>query len=179
MRKLKPLELARLSPAAYRLAAKLPLVLVLDDVRSQYNVGAVFRTADACAVEAIVLCGITACPPTAAIHKTALGAEDSVAWHYCRDVVAAIDALRARGYHVLAAEQCEGSTLLPTPLCGAERYAIVLGNELKGVKQAAIDRCDGCVEIPQFGTKHSLNVSVAAGIIAWEFLRQRRLEAKD
>ncbi len=172
MRKLKTIEMKRLSVEVFRQAEKLPLIIVLEDVRSQYNVGSVFRTADAFAIEKIILCGITACPPTAEIHKTALGAEESIAWEYISSAQEAIRQLHEKGYSVLAAEQCEGSAILPQEFKGDERYAVVVGNEVKGVSQAAIDLCDGCIEIPQYGTKHSLNVSVAAGIIAWEFLRQ-------
>lgn len=173
MRKLTAPEMRRLSPDEFRAARKLPLVIVLDDIRSQYNVGSVFRTADAFAIEKIVLCGITGTPPTTEIHKTALGAEDSVAWQYCASAADAVKALRASGYLVFAAEQCDRSTLLPvSEITPGAKYAVVLGNEVKGVRQEVIDICDGCIEIPQFGTKHSLNVSVAAGIVMWEFLRR-------
>ncbi len=173
MRKLTATEMHRLTAEEFRAARKLPLTVVLDDVRSQYNVGSIFRTADAFAVEKIVLCGITAVPPTAEIHKTALGAEDSVAWEHFASAADAVDALHAGGYRVFAAEQCVGSTALPSnEIFGEEKYAVVLGNEVKGVRQEVIDACDGCIEIPQFGTKHSLNVSVAAGIVMWEFLRR-------
>ncbi|MCD8289323.1 MAG: RNA methyltransferase [Prevotella sp.] len=176
MRKLTVTEMHRLSPDEFRASRKLPLVIVLDDVRSQYNVGSVFRTADAFAIEKIILCGITAVPPTAEIHKTALGAEDSVAWDYCASAADAVRALRAGGYCVFAAEQCDESTILPAgEIAAGRKYAVVLGNEVKGVRQEVIDACDGCIEIPQFGTKHSLNISVAAGIVMWEFLRRLRL----
>ncbi len=177
MRKLKTIELRRPTVEDYRRQEKLPLVVVLDDVRSQYNVGSVLRTADAFAVEAVFLCGITACPPSAEIHKTALGAEESVAWQHFPTAVEAVAALRSRGYCVLVAEQCDESVLLPlSPLDATQRYAVVLGNEVKGVQQEVVDLCDGSLEIPQFGTKHSLNVSVAAGVVLWEFLRRLRLE---
>lgn len=179
MRKLKASEMGRLSVEEFQKAAKMPLVVVLDDVRSLYNVGSVFRTADAFAVERVVLCGITATPSTAdenQIHKTALGAEDSVAWRYYARVDDAIDALHAEGYLVYAIEQCEESTKMPlTQIDTSKRYAVILGNEVKGVHQSAIDKCDGCLEIPQFGTKHSMNVAVAAGIVMWEFARTIRL----
>ena len=165
-------------------AEKLPLVVVLDGVRSLYNVGSVFRTGDAFRIAGVVLCGITATPPNAEIHKTALGAEDSVAWRHFDDTMEAVAWLRKKGYTLLAVEQCEGSTLLqhftPQYHAGAsaensdssQKYAVVLGNEVKGVQQQVVDVCDGCLEIPQFGTKHSMNVSVTAGIIIWHFAQQ-------
>ncbi len=168
--------MGRLSVEDYRKAPKTPLVIVLQDVRSQYNVGSVFRTADAFGVEKILLCGITACPPSAEIHKTALGAEDSVVWQYFSTAEQAVDFLHGEGYVVYAVEQCEGSKKLPLDtISKSKKYAIILGNEVKGVSQEVIDKCDGCLEIPQFGTKHSLNVSVATGVVAWEFLRQLRM----
>lgn len=176
MRKLNVMEMNRLDVASFRKAAKLSLAIVLDDIRSLHNVGSVFRTADAFRVESIHLCGITACPPHPEIHKTALGAEDSVAWTYTRSALDAVTALQQSGYTVLAVEQAEGSTLLhelELDPCG--RYALVMGNEVKGVNQQVVDRCDGCIEIPQFGTKHSLNVSVSCGIVLWECARQLRV----
>ncbi len=172
-RKLRITEMGRMSVADFRAAAKVPLVVVLDGVRSLYNVGSVFRTADAFRLAGIVLCGITATPPHPEIHKTALGAEDSVAWRHEADTVAAVCALQREGYIVLAAEQCEGSTALWdfTAEPGA-RYAVVFGHEVFGVQQQVVDACDGCLEIPQFGTKHSLNVSVTAGIVSWHFAQQ-------
>lgn len=170
MRKLQITELNRISADEYRQSQKLPLVVVLDEVRSLHNVGSVFRSSDAFRVEGICLCGITATPPQPEIHKTALGAEDSVMWTYYKDTCEAIRHLQQSGYIVLAIEQCEGSTLLQEiTLDSDKKYAVVLGNEVKGVKQEVVDMCDGCIEIPQFGTKHSLNVSVTAGIIIWEF----------
>lgn len=173
MRKLNVTEMGRMSVGEFKAAEKLPLVVVLDHVRSLYNVGSVFRTADAFRLQGVVLCGITATPPNAEIHKTALGAEDSVAWRYEADTLSAVKTLQAEGYNVLAVEQCEGSTMLQNfvPEPGA-RYAVVMGNEVKGVQQAVIDQCDGCLEIPQFGTKHSMNVSVTAGIVMWHFMQQ-------
>lgn len=154
-------------------AEKLPLVVVLDGVRSLYNVGSVFRTGDAFRIQGVVLCGITAIPPNAEIHKTALGAEDSVAWHHFADTMEAVNWLREEGYTLLAIEQCEGSTMLQDfePANG-EKYAVVLGNEVKGVQQQVVDACDVCIEIPQFGTKHSMNVSVTAGIIIWQIFNK-------
>lgn len=178
MKKLTVLEMNRLSVEEFHEAEKMPLIVVLDDVRSLYNVGSVFRTSDAFRVEAIYLCGITVKPDTCSesaareLHKTALGAEDSVAWRYFPTAVEAVEALQKDGYEVLAVEQCHGSTMLgdftPSP---SKRYAVVLGNEVKGVHQEVVDMCDGCLEIPQYGTKHSLNVSVTAGIIIWQFVK--------
>ena len=160
----------RLTVQEFREAEKLPLVVVLDDVRSMYNVGSVFRTADAFRVEKICLCGLTSTPPHAEIHKTALGAEDSVSWEYCATAFSAVEKLKQQGYTVLSVEQAEGSTLLPSFLPEQGRkYAVVLGNEVKGVHQEVIDASDGCLEIPQLGTKHSMNVSVTAGIIIYQF----------
>ena len=151
----------------------MPLVVVLDNVRSLHNVGSVFRTSDAFRVEGICLCGITAVPPQPEIHKTALGAEDSVEWTYYKETIDAVNYLKTQGYTVLAIEQAQGSTLLDSFVPDvSKRYAVVLGNEVKGVQQEVVDSCDGCIEIPQFGTKHSLNVSVTAGIIVWEFARK-------
>ena len=149
---------------------KLPLVVVLDEVRSLHNIGAVFRTSDAFLVNCIYLCGITATPPHPEMHKTALGAEYTVDWKYFKRTQDAVNELHNDGYTVLAIEQCAGSTLLgELVLEKGRKYAIVLGNEVKGVQQEVVDMCDGCIEIPQFGTKHSLNVSVTAGIMIWEF----------
>ena len=170
MRKLRTIEMNRMTIEEFRTAEKLPLIVVLDDVRSLYNVGSVFRSCDAFRVEAVWLCGITACPPHSEIHKTALGAEDSVTWRHFDTAEEAVNTLHANGSEVLAIEQCEGSTLLNTfkPEKN-KRYAIILGNEVKGVHQSVIDIADGCIEIPQYGTKHSLNVSVTAGIVVWHF----------
>lgn len=171
MRKLKTIEMQRLTVEEFQQADKLPLVIVLDDVRSLYNVGSVFRTGDAFRVEAIYLCGITACPPHPEIHKTALGGEDSVRWRYFATAQEAVASLHEEGYFVYAIEQVEGSTKLQNLSLDPEcRYAVVLGNEVKGVHQEVVDQCDGCLEIPQFGTKHSLNVSVATGIVVWQFV---------
>ena len=169
MRKLTVEEMHRLTVEEFKQSRKLPLVAVLDNIRSQHNVGSIFRTADAFRLSRLYLCGITACPPSADIHKTALGAEFAVDWTYRADTLSAVDELLAEGYEVLAAEQVEGSVGLDRlAVCPDRRYAIVLGNEVKGVSQAVVDRCTGSVEIPQFGTKHSLNVSVSAGIVLWE-----------
>ena len=189
----------RLSVEEFKEADKLPLIVVLDDVRSLYNVGSVFRSADAFRVEAVYLCGITATPPNAEIHKTALGGEDSVDWRYFERTEDAVEELHRQGVFVYSVEQVEGSTKLQefntqhsnphhsssnnsslntssTPITQHStpntRYAIIMGNEVKGVKQSVVDMSDGCLEIPQFGTKHSLNVSVTTGIVIWEFARQ-------
>ena len=182
MRKLRTIEMNRLSVDAFKEAPKMPLIVVLDDVRSMYNIGSVFRTSDAFRVEAVYLCGITARPPHPEIHKTALGGEDSVTWRYFATAQEAVEELHRNNYHVFAIEQCEGSTLLqelkidnsPSSflLPPSSKYAVVFGNEVKGVHQEVVDLCDRCIEIPQFGTKHSMNVSVTAGIVIWEFARQ-------
>lgn len=176
MRKLKITELNRISTDEFKRIEKMPLIVVLDHVRSLYNVGSVFRSSDAFCVEAIYLCGITATPPQVEIHKTALGAEDSVDWKYYEDTKDAVRDLKERGVEVLAVEQVEGSTMLQSFQPQKDKkYAIILGNEVKGVQQEVINLCDGCIEIPQFGTKHSLNVSVTAGILIWEFARKLKL----
>ena len=173
-RKLRTIEMHRLSIEQYRNSRKLPLVVVLDNVRSLYNVGSIFRTCDAFRLEAICLCGITATPPHNEIHKTALGAEDSVAWSYHASAIEAVEQLKSRGYTVVAVEQAEGSVKAPIELPEEDtgKYALVLGNEVKGVAQEVVDQCDECLEIPQYGTKHSMNVSVTAGIVIWEFAKQ-------
>jgi tRNA G18 (ribose-2'-O)-methylase SpoU len=164
--------MTRLSIEEFQQAQKMPLTVVLDNVRSMHNVGSVLRTADAFRVEEVLLCGITGTPPHPEIHKTALGAEDSVTWRHVASTVDAVSELKQRGYVVLSVEQAEGSTMLhhfePASAC---RYAVVLGNEVKGVQQEVIDQSDGCLEIPQFGTKHSMNVSVTAGIVIYHFAR--------
>lgn len=203
MRKLRTIEMNRLSVEEFKEADKLPLIVVLDDVRSLHNVGSVFRSADAFRVEAVCLCGITATPPNAEIHKTALGGEDSVDWRYFERTEDAVEELHRQGVFVYSVEQVEGSTKLQelntqhsnphhsssnnsshntssTPITQHStpntRYAIIMGNEVKGVKQSVVDMSDGCLEIPQFGTKHSLNVSVTTGIVIWEFARQLLLK---
>ena len=170
MKKLRTIEMQRLSVDEFKQAEKLPLIVVLDDVRSMHNVGSVFRTGDAFRIEAVYLCGITSTPPNAEIHKTALGAEDSVEWKHFDTALEAVEALKAEGYEVYSVEQAHGSAMLQnfTPIYN-NRYAVVLGNEVKGVHQEVIDASDGCLEIPQFGTKHSMNVSVTAGIVIWHF----------
>ena len=173
MKKLRTIEMERLSVEEFKEAQKMPLVVVLDDVRSMHNVGSVFRTGDAFRIESVYLCGITSTPPSAEIHKTALGAEDSVNWKYFDTALEAVEALKADGFEVYSVEQAHGSTMLqdfsPVP---DKKYAVVMGNEVKGVHQEVIDASDGCLEIPQFGTKHSMNVSVTAGIIIWHFAKK-------
>lgn len=173
MRKLRTIEMQRLSIDEFHEAKKLPLTVVLDDVRSLYNVGSMFRSSDAFRVEAVYLCGITATPPHPEIHKTALGGEDSVAWRYFNTATEAVQSLHDEGVTVYSIEQVEGSTKLQNlQLDTDKRYAVVLGNEVKGVHQEVVDMSDGCLEIPQFGTKHSLNVSVTAGMVIWEVAKQ-------
>lgn len=173
MRKLTVEDLNRIDVETFKRAEKLPLVMVLDNIRSLHNVGSVLRTADAFRIESVYMCGITATPPSAEIHKTALGAEDSVCWRYYADTLDAVRELQAEGYVVLAVEQVEGSLKLgqfsfdPT-----RKYALVMGNEVKGVRQDVVDQADQALEIPQYGTKHSMNVSVTAGIVMWEVDRK-------
>ncbi|MFV0546334.1 MAG: RNA methyltransferase [Bacteroides sp.] len=173
MRKLKITELNRISTEDFKNVEKTPLIIVLDDIRSLHNIGSVFRTADAFKVESIYLCGITATPPNAEIHKTALGAEYSVNWKWFSDTMAAVESLKTEGYTVYSVEQAEGSVMLnQLELDRQNKYAIIMGNEVKGVKQEVIDHSDGCIEIPQYGTKHSLNVSVTAGIVIWDLFNK-------
>ena len=166
----------RLTVEAYHDAEKLPLVVVLDNVRSQHNVGAVFRTADAFRLQGIYLCGICCCPPNAEIHKTALGAENTVEWSYFAETIDAVHALQAAGFQVYAVEQAHGSVTLDefTRQPSHSKIAVVLGHEVFGVQQEVVDACDGCIEIPQYGTKHSLNVSVTAGIVMYSLSQYLR-----
>lgn len=175
MRKLKITELNRISVEEFKESDKIPLVIILDNVRSLNNIGSIFRTSDAFLVESVYLCGISSTPPNAEIHKTALGAEYSVDWKYFAETTDAISSLKQKGYTVFAIEQVENSIMLPDlKLDRKAKYAVVLGNEVKGVQQQAVDICDNSIEIPQFGTKHSLNVSITGGIIIWEFFRKLR-----
>ena len=170
---MKITELNRISAEEFKKADKLPLVVILDNVRSLHNIGSVFRTSDAFRVECIYLCGITATPPHPEMHKTALGAEFTVDWKYVNNAVEAVDNLRQEEYVVFSVEQAENSIMLEDMrLEQGKRYAVVLGNEVKGVQQEVIDHSDGCIEIPQYGTKHSLNVSVTAGIVIWDLFKQ-------
>lgn len=176
MRKLNITELNRISAEEFKKAEKTPLVVVLDNVRSLNNIGSVFRTSDAFLVEKICLCGITATPPSQEIHKTALGAEDSVEWVYEKSALECVNKLKSDGYFVYSVEQVAGSTKLQDLMLETGRkYAVVLGNEVKGVQQDVVDASDGYLELPQFGTKHSLNVSVTAGIVIWDFFRKLKL----
>lgn len=171
-RKLLVEELNRVSIDEFHDVSKIPLTIILDNVRSQHNIGSVFRTSDAFLVEEIILCGITATPPNAEIHKTALGSEDSVKWSYHEDTVSVVSHLKDVGYTVYAIEQTENSLMLDDmELNRNKKYALVLGHEVHGVQQSVIDACHNCIEIPQFGTKHSLNVSVAGGIVIWDFFK--------
>jgi tRNA G18 (ribose-2'-O)-methylase SpoU len=177
MRKLAIEELNRISVDEFKSVGKMPVSVVLDNVRSLNNIGSVFRTCDAFRVEKLFLCGITACPPNKDIHKTALGATDSVDWEYSEETLTVIRKLKSEGYLILSAEQAEGSTSLQSMnLLTTEKYAIIFGHEVHGVEQKIIDISDACIEIPQEGTKHSLNVSVSAGIILWEAFRQITLQ---
>ena len=172
MQKLSMMDLDRISVDEFRESRKIPLVIVLDNIRSQHNTGSVFRTADAFRVEKIYLCGITATPPNREIQKSALGATDSVNWQYFQSTSEAIDMLISEGFTIIAAEQATGS-IRPEELKidQDKKYALILGNEVMGVDDEVMKKCDICIEIPQFGTKHSLNVSVSAGILMWEFFK--------
>ena len=177
MRKLSMDELNRISKEEFEKAEKLPLIIVLDNIRSLSNVGAFFRTADAFRIGALYLCGITACPPHREIHKTALGADETVKWRYFDTTDAACQALKAEGYKIYAVEQIEGSV----PLQDFEfepKTAYLLGNEVEGVSETALPYCDGAIELPQEGTKHSLNVSVCAGIVMWKAFEQLKIGVK-
>ena len=170
MRKLENSELSRISADEFKQAAKTPLILVLDDIRSLNNIGSIFRTADAFRVKKILLCGITATPPNKEIHKTALGATESVDWEYFKQIADALESLRDQDVRIFAIEQVEGSRMLDTVSPEPDRtYALVFGNEVFGVSGEALKFCEGSIEIPQTGTKHSLNVAVSAGIVTWEF----------
>ncbi len=169
MRKLKNTELKRLTIEGFKAVEKTPLIVVLDNIRSLNNIGSVFRTSDAFLIEKIYLCGITATPPNNEIHKTALGATDSVDWEYAESTLSVVQSLKSLKVKVLAIEQTENSTKLNDffPEKG-EKYAVIFGNEVKGVQQKVVNAADLCIEIPQLGTKHSLNISVSAGIVLWD-----------
>ncbi len=178
MRKLSMDELGRATPASFREQDKTPVVLVLDNLRSALNVGSAFRTADAFALKKIYLCGITATPPHREILKTALGATETVDWAYAKDATAAVLSLKKDGFKVWAIEQTTGSLALQDfDFQGDMKIAIVFGNEVSGVEDSTLAVCDGCLEIPQFGTKHSLNVAVCVGIVVWELVRKLRFPA--
>ncbi len=176
MRKLKNEELNRLTVEEFKQAKKTPVAIVLDNVRSLNNIGSAFRTADGFCVEKIILCGITATPPNKDIHKTALGATESVAWSYKKNTLDAIGELKNKGYKIVSVEQAEGSiSLQDFKTNKTEKYALVFGHEVKGVAQNIVDASHYCIEIPQFGTKHSFNISVSVGIVLWEFFKQLEL----
>ena len=173
MRKIKNEELDRLDVAAFKAASKTPIILVLDNIRSLHNIGSVFRTADAFRVQEIVLCGITAQPPHKDIHKTALGATESVSWRYESDSLEAVKTLKEKGVEVIAVEQAEGAQSLETFTPKSHTtYALVFGNEVKGVAQEVVSATHGVLEIPQYGTKHSLNVSVSVGVVVWQLFQK-------
>ncbi|MGO4906047.1 RNA methyltransferase [Flavobacterium sp. W20_MBD1_R3] len=173
MRKLENSELDRKSIEAFRQSEKTPLILVLDDIRSLHNIGSVFRTADAFLIEKIYLCGITATPPNKEIHKTALGATKTVAWEHNKNVLEVIENLKKENVTVLAIEQVQSAVFLQDFIVEKDKkYALVFGNEVFGVAQEAVALCDGCIEIPQLGTKHSLNISVSAGIVVWDLFKK-------
>lgn len=171
-RKLQNEELNRISTDEFKQAPKIPVVIILDNIRSQNNVGSVFRTSDAFRIEKIYLCGITSTPENREVHKTALGAEDAVEWEYVKDTMEVVQHLKTQGFRIFSIEQAENSTSLENfniHLKG--KYALIFGNEVKGVQQEVIDHSDGCIEIPQFGTKHSFNISVTVGIVLWQIIR--------
>lgn len=172
MRKLKLDELNRLTVEEFKISDKRPVVVVLDNIRSAMNVGSIFRTADAFAIEKIVLCGISATPPSREISKTAIGATESVAWEYTSNIAEAVATLKAQGYEIAGIEQTDRSIKLDESLIHGEKIAIVFGNEVDGISDSILDQLDMCIEIPQYGTKHSLNVSVCAGIVLWELARR-------
>ena len=175
MRKLENSELNRMSVDDFKDASKTPLIIVLDDIRSLNNIGSVFRTSDAFLVEKIFLCGITATPPNKEIHKTALGATETVAWEHCENVLEVIEKLKSEGIKVFAIEQVESAIFLQDfKIEKDQKYALVFGNEVFGVAQKAVEICDGTIEIPQLGTKHSLNIAVSAGIVIWDFFKKMR-----
>ena len=187
-RKLTIPEMNRLTPEAFQEAEKLPITVVLDNVRSMHNVGAVFRTADAMCLERVVLCGICCCPPNQELHKTALGAEETVPWTYYRDTLQAVRNLQTAGYTVYAIEQAHNSITLEeaveqitnhqSPITNCPKIAVILGHEVFGVQQEVINQCDQCIEIPQYGTKHSMNVSVTAGIVMYRLACSLRPETE-
>ncbi|HKO78248.1 MAG TPA: RNA methyltransferase [Flavobacterium sp.] len=173
MRKLENSELERKSIDDFKKSEKTPLILILDDIRSLHNIGSVFRTADAFLIEKIILCGITATPPNKEIHKTALGATETVTWEHHENVLEVITNLKAENIITLAIEQVESSVFLQDfKVDKNQKYALIFGNEVYGVAQEAVALCDGCIEIPQLGTKHSLNISVSAGIVVWDLFKQ-------
>ncbi len=176
MRKLKNNELNRLNLEEFKIIPKTPIVIVLDNIRSAHNVGSIFRTSDAFLIEKIFLCGITPKPPHKEIRKTALGASKSLNWEYIKDIYQCIDHLKSKGFKIISIEQAENAEMLNEFNIQKEcKYALVLGNEVKGVNQNIVDKSDVVIEIPQFGTKHSLNVSVSAGLVIWDFFQKVKL----
>jgi 23S rRNA (guanosine2251-2'-O)-methyltransferase len=174
MRKLPNSELRRISVEQFRKSVKTQIIIILDNIRSQANVGSVFRTADAFLIEKICLCGITARPPHREIQKTALGATESVSWSYYPSTMEALKEYKSGGYKIIGIEQTEGSTALQDMVFNNdEKYALIFGHEVNGVDQEVLDECDLCIEIPQFGTKHSFNIAVSAGIVMWEINKKR------
>jgi tRNA G18 (ribose-2'-O)-methylase SpoU len=177
MRKLRNSELNRLTINEFKKAEKIPVIVILDNIRSLNNVGSVFRTSDAFRIEKIILCGFTATPPHKEIHKTALGAEDSVEWQFAENTEDAVSTLKNAGYTICSIEQVENSVPLPDfQVSKDKKYALIFGNEVKGVQQKVVDLSDYSIEIPQEGTKHSLNISVSAGVVLWEFYRKLKKE---
>ncbi len=175
MRKLENKELERKSITDFKEAVKTPLIIILDDIRSLHNIGSVFRTADAFLIEKIYLCGITAIPPNKEIHKTALGATETVTWEYQKDILEVIENLKKESISVFAIEQVENAIFLQDfKMDKNKKYALVFGNEVYGVSQKAIELCDGTIEIPQLGSKHSLNISVSAGIVVWDLFQKMK-----
>lgn len=175
MRKLENSELERKTITDFKNSKKTPIIIILDDIRSLHNIGSVFRTADAFLIEKIILCGITATPPNKEIHKTALGATETVAWEHFENILEVIENLKFQKVKVLAIEQVENAVLLQDfKIENETKYALVFGNEVFGVSQEAVAVCDGCIEIPQLGTKHSLNISVSAGIVVWDLFKKLR-----
>ncbi|WMW78166.1 RNA methyltransferase [Flavobacterium sp. 20NA77.7] len=173
MRKLANAELERKSLSEFKAAQKTPIIVILDDIRSLHNIGSVFRTSDAFLIEKIYLCGITATPPNKEIHKTALGATETVVWEYAKDILSVIEKLKAENVHIWSIEQTENAVMLNEFMPDAEtKYALIFGNEVKGVSQEAINLSDGVIEIPQLGSKHSLNISVSAGIVIWDLFQK-------
>lgn len=176
MRKLKLEELERVTVETFKEMDKIPVIVILDDIRSMHNIGSIFRSADAFLIQKIYLCGITAKPPHKEIRKTALGATESVDWEYVADIHELIDRLKNDGFQILSVEQTDGSQSLEAfSIDGAQKIAVIFGNEVEGVQQSVIDVSDGCLEIPQAGTKHSLNVSVCAGVVLWEFFKNYKI----
>jgi tRNA G18 (ribose-2'-O)-methylase SpoU len=173
MRKLKNNELNRLSVEEFKSSRKTPIIVILDNIRSLNNIGSIFRTSDAFLIERIYLCGITAIPPNKDIHKTALGATDSVEWEYNKETSDVVAQLKSKSYKILSIEQAENATMLQDfDLSKDEKYAVIFGNEVKGVQQEIVNISDYCIEIPQYGTKHSLNISVSTGVVLWELFRK-------